>query len=91
MHVPSNPPLYKKGDRVQERRKKENRDIRTNRRKFVEGTTKYYGGRKYTIIEDAYLSKPNKAKRRTWMYKIIEDGKNRTIEKGQNMIMVVEE
>ena len=91
MHVPSNDPLYKKGDRVQERQKKGDRDIRTNRRKSVEGPTKYYGGRKYTVVEDAYLSKPNKAKRRSWLYKVIEDGKDRTIEKGQNMIMALEE
>ena len=91
MHVPSNDPLYKKGDRVQERQKKGDRDIRTNRRKFVEGPTKYYGGRKYTVVEDAYLSKPNKANRRSWLYKVIEDGRDRTIEKGQNMIMALEE
>ena len=91
MHVPSNPPVYKKGDRVQERPKDKNRDFRTNRRKYVEGPTKYKGGRKYTILEDAYLSKPNKAGRRSWLYKIIEDGKTKTEDKGQNMIMPLEE
>ena len=86
MHVPSNPPLYKKGDRVQERSKGD-REIRTNRRQYVEGRTKYPGGRKYTILEDAFLSKPNKAKRRTWLYSIIQDGKTNPEDKGQNMIM----
>ena len=91
MHVPSNPPIYKKGDRVQERQKKGNRDIRTNRRKYVEGPSKYFGGRKYTVVDDAYLSKPNKANRRSWLYKVIEDGTDKTIEKGQNMIMELKE
>ena len=90
MHVPSNPPLYKKGDRVQERSKGD-REIRTNRRQYVEGRTKYTGGRKYSIVEDAFLSKPNKAKRRTWMYKIIKDGTTKTEDKGQNMLMPLEE
>ena len=90
MHVPSNPPLYKKGDRVQERSKGD-REIRTSRRQYVEGRTKYTGGRKYTIVEDAFLSKPNKAKRRTWMYKITQDGTTKTEDKGQNMIMPLEE
>ena len=90
MHVPSNAPLYKKGDRVQERSKGD-REIRTSRRQYVEGRTKYTGGRKYTIVEDAFLSKPNKAKRRTWMYKIIKDGTTKVEPKGQNMIMPLEE
>ena len=92
MHVPSNPPLYKKGDRVQERPKSKNRDFRTNRRKYVEGPTKFKGGRKYTIVEDPYLpDKANGAKRRMWMYKIVQDGTTKVEPKGQNMIMPLEE
>ena len=91
MHVPSKGPLYKKGDRVQERPKSKNRDFRTNRRKYVEGPTKYKGGRKYTIVEDPYLSKPNRAGRRSWEYKILEDGKDRVDKKGQNMLIALEE
>ena len=91
MHVPSNPPLYKKGDRVQERSKGD-REIRTTRRQYVEGPTKYKGGRKYTIVEDPYLpDKENGAKRRMWMYKIVQDGTTKVEPKGQNMIMALEE
>ena len=90
MHVPSNGPLYKKGDRVQERSKGD-RKIRTSRRQYVEGLTKYTGGRKYTIVEEPYLSKANGAKRRTWMYKIVQDGTTKVEPKGQNMIMPLEE
>ena len=90
MHVPSKAPLYKKGDRVQERPKGD-REIRTNKRKYIEGPTKYKGGRKYTIVNDAHLSKPNKANRRSWLYEILEDGKTKTEDKGQNMIMPLEE
>ena len=91
MHVPSNGPRYKKGDRVQERAREENRELRTTRRQYVEGRTKYKGGRKYTIVEDPYLSKENGAKRRTWMYKIVQDGTTKVEPKGQNMIMPLEE
>mgnify|MGYP003151169563 FL=1 len=91
MHVPSNGPRYKKGDRVQERPKGKYRDFRTNERKKTEGNTKYKGGRKYTIVEDPYLSKENGAKRRTWMYKIVQDGTTKVEPKGQNMIMPLEE
>tara|TARA_B100000131_G_scaffold259495_1_gene255083 strand:- start:1458 stop:1805 length:348 start_codon:yes stop_codon:yes gene_type:complete len=91
MHTPSNPPIYKKGDRVQERQKKGDRDIRTNKRKSIEGPTKYLGGRKYTIASDPYLSKPNRANRRSWLYKVLKDGEDKAIEKGQNMIMPLEE
>jgi len=91
MHVPSNPPLYKKGDRVQERQKKGDREIRTTRRQYVEGPTKYKGGRKYTIVKGPYLSDENKAKRRSWMYDIIQDGTTKVEPKGQNMIMALEE
>jgi hypothetical protein len=91
MHVPSNGPRYKKGDRVQERSKKDNREFRTTRRQYVEGPTKYKGGRKYTIVEDPYLSKENGAKRRMWMYKIVQDGTTKVEPKGQNMIILLEE
>jgi hypothetical protein len=91
MHVPSNPATFKKGDRVQERPKGKYRDFRTNERKKTEGNTKYKGGRKYTIVEDPYLSKPNRAGRRSWEYKILEDGKDRVDKKGQNMLIALEE
>ena len=91
MHVPSNPATFKKGDRVQERPKGKYRDFRTNERKKTEGNPKYKGGRKYTIVEEPYLSKPNKAGRKNWEYKIIEDGKDSPIQKGQNMLVALEE
>tara|TARA_B100001113_G_scaffold292279_1_gene248857 strand:- start:373 stop:708 length:336 start_codon:yes stop_codon:yes gene_type:complete len=91
MFTPTNPAKFKKGQRVQERSKSKARDFRTKEKKRIEGKTTYLGGRKYTIVEGPYLSKPNKAGRRNWEYKIIEDGKNSPIPKGQNMIMELKE
>ncbi len=91
MFTPTNPAKFKKGQRVQERSKSKARDFRTNEKKRIEGKTTYLGGRKYTIVEEPYLSKPNKAGRRNWEYKIIEDGKDSPIQKGQNMLVALEE
>jgi hypothetical protein len=94
MCTPTNPAKFKKGQRVQERcdsKAKYRRDFRNKERIRIEGNHKYKGGRKYIIVEEPYLSKPNRAGRRSWEYKILEDGKDKAIPKGQNMLIALEE
>ena len=91
--IPSQP-FYKVNQRVTERKKAylgvTDRDIRSNSKKRIEGKLQYRNERKFTIVGEPKL-KADSLKRKSWLYPIVEDGKERIEWKVQGMLKPVEE
>ena len=83
-------PLYKVNQRVKERKKATLGVSRRLTKKNVDAIYKYKSERKFTIVGEPKL-KEDKLKRKSWLYPIIQDGKERIEWKVQGMLQPLEE
>ena len=83
-------PLYKVNQRVQERKKANLGVSRRITKKNLDAIYKYKSERKFTIVGEPKL-KEDKLKRKSWLYPIIQDGKERIEWKVQGMLQPLEE
>jgi hypothetical protein len=82
-------PRYKVNQRVKERKKANLGVSRIITKKNLDAIYKYKNGRHFTIVGEPKL-KEDKLKRKSWLYPLIEDGKERIEWKMQGMLQPIE-